>query len=54
VGRTTSGTYAPFLQQAVAMARVQADAVTVGDRLTVDVRGRRVAVEVVKLPFYKR
>ena len=54
IGRTTSGTYAPFLQKAVAMARVQADAVAVGDRLTVDVRGRRVEVEVVKLPFYKR
>ena len=54
VGQTTSGTYCPFLKAAVAMARVTADAVAVGDKLSVDVRGRRVEAEVVKLPFYKR
>ncbi len=52
VGMTTSGTQAPYLGYPVAMALVGTDASAVGTKLTADVRGRRVAVEVVPLPFY--
>ncbi len=54
IGRTTSGTYLPHLKRACAMALVQAGVVELGQTVECDVRGRRVACEVVPLPFYKR
>lgn len=54
VGVVTSGTQLPFVGYAGAMAMVDATHREVGTALEVDVRGRRVAAEVVKLPFYKR
>lgn len=53
VGFVTSGTFAPFLKKAVAMALVQADAELSGP-LEADIRGRRVQARAVPLPFYKR
>jgi aminomethyltransferase len=54
VGAVTSGTFAPTLDQSLAMALVALDASRIGTLLTVDVRGHRVPAEVVKLPFYRR
>ncbi|WP_434309541.1 glycine cleavage system aminomethyltransferase GcvT [Hominifimenecus sp. rT4P-3] len=54
VGRTTSGTHAPYLGYPIAMALVEAGVATVGSVLEADVRGRKVAAEIVKLPFYKK
>ena len=54
VGMTTSGTHCPFLGHPVAMALVEKGRLQVGDSVEVVVRGRRVAAEVVGLPFYKR
>jgi aminomethyltransferase len=54
VGVTTSGTHCPFLGKAVAMAMLDAKHAEVGTKLEVEVRGRRVAVEIVPLPFYTR
>ncbi len=54
IGQTTSGTYCPYLGKAVAMAMVGAENTAVGTAVEVDVRGRRVAAEVVPMPFYKR
>lgn len=54
VGVTTSGTHAPYLGYPIAMALVECEYAKPGTRLEADVRGRRVAVEVVKLPFYKK
>lgn len=54
VGHTTSGTHLPFLGGAYAMALVDQRAAEPGTALEADVRGRRVACEVVPLPFYKR
>jgi aminomethyltransferase len=54
IGRTTSGTHAPFLKYPVAMAFVRVGTVDVGTQVEVDVRGRRVSAEVVALPFYKK
>ncbi|MBX6350339.1 MAG: glycine cleavage system aminomethyltransferase GcvT [Clostridia bacterium] len=53
VGRVTSGTLAPTLGESVALALVGGGAAP-GERLSVDIRGRRRAAEVVKLPFYRR
>lgn len=54
IGQTTSGTHAPFLKYPIAMALVDMDAAEIGLQVEIDVRGRRVAAEVVALPFYKR
>jgi aminomethyltransferase len=54
VGKTTSGTFCPFLESALAMAMVDIPYTNIGTLLEVDVRGRRVPVKVVSLPFYKK
>jgi aminomethyltransferase len=53
VGQTTSGTFAPHLKKAIAMARIEASSAVEGTPLTVDVRGRSVEAVVVPMPFYK-
>lgn len=53
IGFTTSGTHCPFLGYAVAMAILETDFTEPGTQVEVEVRGRRIAAEVVKLPFYK-
>ena len=54
VGTTTSGTHCPYLGFPVAMAMVDQDIPSEGGRVEVIVRGRRIAAETVKLPFYRR
>ncbi|MDL2219826.1 glycine cleavage system aminomethyltransferase GcvT [Ruminococcaceae bacterium OttesenSCG-928-O06] len=54
VGVVTSGTQLPFVGWPGAMALLDMDAREEGTVLEVDVRGRMVAAEVVKAPFYKR
>jgi aminomethyltransferase len=53
-GKTTSGTFCPFINRAVAMALVETSSAETGTELEVDVRGRRIAAEVCPLPFYKK
>lgn len=50
VGEITSGGFSPTLERSIAMARVDAEA---GDGLTVDIRGRRLPVRRVKMPFVR-
>ena len=50
VGEITSGGFSPTLERSIAMARVDAEA---GDSLTVDIRGRRIPVRRVKMPFVR-
>lgn len=54
VGVTTSGTMAPHLGHAIAVALVDVKASEPGTVLEIDVRGRRLKAKVVSLPFYKR
>jgi len=54
IGNTTSGTFLPFLNGAYAMALIDKEFGTLGTAVSVDVRGRRIAAEVVALPFYKK
>jgi aminomethyltransferase len=54
IGTTTSGTHCPYLGYPAAMALVDIAYKEPGTQVEVDVRGRRVGAEVVKLPFYKR
>ena len=53
-GVVTSGTLSPTLGSAIAMAYVAPEHVEPGTMLAVEIRGARVAAEVVPLPFYKR
>lgn len=53
IGQTTSGTHCPTVGP-VAMALVACPAPVPGDRVDVEVRGRRIEAEVVPLPFYQR
>lgn len=54
IGRTTSGTHCPYVGYAAAMAIVETQYREPGTRVEVDVRGRRVEAEVVRMPFYKK
>lgn len=51
-GEITSGTFSPTMQQAIALARVPMD-VAVGDTVHVEIRDKKLAATVVKLPFVR-
>jgi aminomethyltransferase len=53
-GTVTSGTFAPTLEKAIAMAYVPAAHAAAGTKLQVDIRGKAEDAVVVPLPFYKR
>ncbi|KQQ36066.1 glycine cleavage system protein T [Duganella sp. Leaf126] len=52
VGEITSGTFSPTMQQAIALARVP-NGVQVGDTVHVEIRDKKLAASVVKLPFVR-
>ncbi len=54
VGYVTSGTYCPFIGKAIAMAYLPVEFAELGRKVEIDVRGRKVEAEVIKLPFYKK
>ena len=54
IGHTTSGTHCPYLGGAYAMAIVEKEPAPLGAQVEVEIRGKRVAAEVVKSQFYKR
>ena len=54
IGRVTSGTKGPSVGDAVALAYVPKRLSKKGTPLSIDIRGRAVAAEVVGRPFYKK
>ena len=54
IGVITSGALSPTLGFPIAMAYVDASAATSGAELSVDIRGKRLALTVTTLPFYSR
>lgn len=54
IGATCSGTHCPYLGGAFATALLDLPYNEVGTKVEIDVRGRRVAAEVVKTPIYDR
>ena len=54
VGKVTSGSPAPFLKKNIGFAYVPVEYANVGQEIQIDVRGRLVCAQVVKVPFYKR
>jgi aminomethyltransferase len=54
VGQITSGTKSPTLGKAIGLGYVASAWQKVGTTLSIDIRGRAIAAEVVQLPFYRR
>ncbi|HJU53538.1 MAG TPA: glycine cleavage system aminomethyltransferase GcvT [Pyrinomonadaceae bacterium] len=54
VGRVTSGSPAPYLKKNIGLAYVPTEYANEGQQIQIDVRGRAVAAQIVKTPFYKR
>lgn len=54
IGVTTSGTHCPYIKAPIAMALLDTEYTKVGTAVEAEVRGRKVAAEVVPLPFYKK
>ena len=52
LGEITSGTFSPTMQQAIALARVP-NGVALGDTVHVEIRDKKLAATVVKLPFVR-
>jgi aminomethyltransferase len=54
IGELTSGTQSPSTQQAVGIAMIDLAHAPVGTRVMVEIRGSKVAAEIIPTPFYKR
>lgn len=54
IGEITSGTLGPTLGKSIAMALISSELAEVGSEVAVEIGGRAVRADVVKLPFYKR
>ena len=54
IGETTSGTMAPYLSKAIAMALIDSSKADPQAVYEVDVRGRMLKAKTTELPFYKR
>jgi aminomethyltransferase len=54
VGQVTSGAHSPTMGTEIGLALVDADVAGVGRPLDIEIRGRPVRAEQVKLPFYRR
>lgn len=53
IGEVTSGTMSPSLNQAIGMGYVPKELSKSGNEIFVEVRGKHLRAEIVKLPFYK-
>ncbi len=54
IGSLTSGAPSPTLNKNIGMGYVEASHAIVGKPVDIDIRGKRVAAQIVALPFYKR
>lgn len=54
IGEITSGTLSPTLNKAIALGYVAYDYSKVGQKLTVEIRGKLYPAQVVKKPFYRK
>ena len=54
IGVVTSGTQSPSLKESIGIAHLEIGHSAIGMKLLVDIRGTKVAGEVVATPFYKR
>jgi len=53
IGEVTSGTMSPMLNKGIGMGYVTVSMAQPGTKLYIEIRNKKIAAEVVKLPFYK-
>ncbi|HXZ85448.1 MAG TPA: glycine cleavage system aminomethyltransferase GcvT [Myxococcota bacterium] len=53
-GRVTSGTFAPSVERSIAIGYVPARAARAGERVQVEIRGRRIDARITEFPFYRK
>jgi aminomethyltransferase len=54
IGKITSGTFAPSVNAPVAMGYINSDYSGVGNKIKIEVRGKKYNAKISKLPFYKK
>ncbi|WP_378954518.1 glycine cleavage system aminomethyltransferase GcvT [Pelosinus sp. sgz500959] len=54
IGTVTTGSYSPSLDKNMGLALVEAEFAAVGQEFEIEIRGKRVAAQVIPKPFYKR
>jgi len=54
IGSLTSGAPGPTIHKNIGMGYVETARATIGRQVQVDIRGKRIAAQIVALPFYKR
>lgn len=54
IGKVTSGTFSPTLQEAIGMGYVPVSYAHEGQKIMIDIRGRLMEAEVVSMPFVKK
>ncbi|HEY7415582.1 MAG TPA: glycine cleavage T C-terminal barrel domain-containing protein, partial [Ktedonobacteraceae bacterium] len=54
IGTLTSGSPGPTVGKNIGMGYVEAAQAVVGQQVSIDIRGKRVAAQIAALPFYKR
>jgi len=54
VGNVTSGSYSPSLEKSIGLVYLPPESAIPGQRLGIEVRGKRLAAQVVETPFYGR
>lgn len=54
VGFVTSGTHSPSLKKSIGLALVNKEVAEFGQELSIDIRGKKKKIQIVKPPFYKK
>lgn len=54
MGEVSSGNLSPILQKGIGLGYVPSASATVGTQIMIDIRGKAVPAQVVKIPFYKK
>ena len=54
IGAITSGTFGPSVNAPVAMGYIQLDHSGIGNKIKIEVRGKKYAAKISELPFYKK
>ena len=54
IGEITSGTFSPLLEIGIGMGYIKSQYDREGEEVTVNIRGKQLKAEIVKLPFYQR
>ena len=54
IGEVTSGAFSPTLRENIGLALIEADFAGVGKPLQVEIRGKWLSAEQIRMPFYKR